>query len=443
MDSEYSKGENPLIIPIESVKELILHITFLLFPVFLYQTVWLSRPFKSPPSRNKFLISLLCIPSALLCLTYPLHTIESVSFDLHAIPVIVSILYGGPFSGAAVIASVLAYRFYAGGHWLLLSLVTIPFYTLLSFYFQRSWFSFNKRRKMLVILLIGNAKTAITYSSLYLFHSFGWVPDVFSGEGRKYLIIGWIFLNFALFLTHYAIEYIRENAIMRYQIIRNEKLSILSELAASVAHEVRNPLTVVRGFIQLMGQEIRDNEQKNKDYHELVLSELDRAQDIITDYLSLAKQHYIEKENVSLTSLLYEVDQLMRSYANYKTVAIETSIEDGLMIVGDRSRLKQVFINLLKNAIEAVPDLEGQVEIRAYSSHEFVRIKLTDNGCGMSADQLQRLGEPYFTLKEKGTGLGLTVTFSIIQHHGGTIRYQSTLGGGTSVTVSLPIEALK
>lgn len=102
-----------------------------------------------------------------------------------------------------------------------------------------------------------------------------------------------------------------------------------------------------------------------------------------------------------------------------------------------------MFINLLKNAIEAVPDLEGQVEIRAYSSHEFVRIKLTDNGCGMSADQLQRLGEPYFTLKEKGTGLGLTVTFSIIQHHGGTIRYQSTLGGGTSVTVSLPIEALK
>jgi two-component system sporulation sensor kinase B len=276
---------------------------------------------------------------------------------------------------------------------------------------------------------------------MYLTGTLGLTPMIFSGNNTITLVLDWLFLLSAFFLSQYAIEYIRENAMMRYQIIKNEKLSIISELAASVAHEVRNPLTVVRGFIQLMGQELQENEHKNKDYFELVLSELDRAQDIITDYLNLAKQQYFEKEKVSLSSLLIEVDQLMRSYANYKTVTIETKINSDLVVYGDNPRLKQVFINLLKNAIEAVPDLEGQVFIRAYSSHEYIRIKITDNGNGMTADQLERLGEPYFTLKEKGTGLGLTVTFSIIHHHSGTIRYQSAVGEGTTVTVSLPIQS--
>lgn len=426
---------------IESIKELILHMTFILFPVFIYQTAWLSRPFKSPPSRNKTLIYLLCAPSAILCMTYPLHIIDNLSFDLHSIPIVISILYGGPLSGALVILTVFAYRFYTGGYWLMLSLLTIPFYIILPYYLQKKWFFYNKQRKMMLILLTATIKTAVTYSALYVTGTLGLTPMIFSGSNMVMLSLGWLFLLLAFFLAQYAIEYIRENAMMRYQIIKNEKLSIISELAASVAHEVRNPLTVVRGFIQLMGQELQENEHKNKDYFELVLSELDRAQDIITDYLNLAKQQYFEKEKVSLSSLLIEVDQLMRSYANYKTVTIETKINSDLVVYGDNPRLKQVFINLLKNAIEAVPDLEGQVFIRAYSSHEYIRIKISDNGSGMTADQLERLGEPYFTLKEKGTGLGLTVTFSIIHHHGGTIRYQSSIGEGTTVTVSLPIQS--
>ncbi|MFY0761919.1 ATP-binding protein [Metabacillus dongyingensis] len=426
---------------IESIKELILHMTFILFPVFIYQTAWLSRPFKSPPSRNKTLIYLLCAPSAILCITYPLHIVDDLSFDLHSIPIVISILYGGPLSGALVILTVFAYHFYTGGNWLLLSMLTIPFYIILPYYLQRKWFFYNKQRKMMFILLIGNIKTAVTYSAMYLTGTLGLTPMIFSGNNTIILVLDWLFLLSAFFLSQYAIEYIHENAMMRYQIIKNEKLSIISELAASVAHEVRNPLTVVRGFIQLMGQELQENEHKNKDYFELVLSELDRAQDIITDYLNLAKQQYFEKEKVSLSSLLIEVDQLMRSYANYKTVTIETKINSDLVVYGDNPRLKQVFINLLKNAIEAVPDFEGQVFIRAYSSHEYIRIKITDNGNGMTADQLERLGEPYFTLKEKGTGLGLTVTFSIIHHHSGTIRYQSAVGEGTTVTVSLPIQS--
>lgn len=424
---------------IESIKELILQMTFILFPIFIYQTAWLSKPFNTPPSPKKALIYLLCASSAILCMTYPLHIIDDLSFDLHSIPIIISILYGGPISGALVIITVFIYRFYTGGYWVMLSLLTIPIYMILPFYLHKKWAFYNKRRKIMLIILIANVKTAVVYAVLYLTGYLGWTPFIFSNRNTLILVFGWLFLIFAFFLTQSAIEYIRENAMMRYQIIKNEKLSIVSELAASVAHEVRNPLTVVRGFIQLMGQEAENKEHKNKEYFELVLSELDRAQDIITDYLNLAKQQYFEKERVLLSSLLIEVDQLMRSYANYKTVTIETKIDADLIVYGDNPRLKQVFINLLKNAIEAVPDIDGKVQIRAYSSHEMIRIKISDNGSGMTSEHLERLGEPYFTLKEKGTGLGLTVTFSIIEHHQGTIRFQSEVNHGTTVTVSLPI----
>jgi two-component system sporulation sensor kinase B len=170
----------------------------------------------------------------------------------------------------------------------------------------------------------------------------------------------------------------------------------------------------------------------------LVLTELDRAQSIISDYLGLAGQHYISKEKIDVSETLKEITKLMTSYANYKTVSIKCDIDSHLYVFGDQAKLKQVFINIIKNAIEAVPNVDGKVAIKAFVSHEVVRIKITDNGIGMSEVQIARLGEPYYTLKEKGTGLGLTVTYSIIKNHEGSIRFKSEPNKGTIAIVSLP-----
>ncbi|MCD7035747.1 ATP-binding protein [Metabacillus sp. GX 13764] len=422
------------------IKELILHITFILFPIFLYQTILLSRPIKSGPILNKWLVFFLCAISSILCALYPLFLFGRVAIDFQFIPLVTAILYAGPLAGVMVLIVLLFYFFFfAGLDCFIVNLFSLPIFFLLPLFLSKKWNSFKYTTKLLLTFLIGTTKIAVFHIVLLLLGLAGFIS--LSPSEHNWILISeeWSLFVFGLLIEVYAIEYLIENALYRIRIIKSEKLAIASELAASVAHEVRNPLTVVRGFIQLMGKEAREHNPKNKEYTDLVLSELDRAQEIITDYLNLARQQYFEKEKLNLTELLVEAGKIMTSYANFKAVSLETHIAEDLFTEGDSSRLKQVFLNLVKNAIEAVPAAEGKVTIKAYASHEFIRIKIMDNGVGMTTEQLARLGEPYFTMKEKGTGLGLTVTFSIIEQHQGTIRYQSELSKGTAATVSLPI----
>ncbi|MFY4775449.1 ATP-binding protein [Metabacillus sp. RGM 3146] len=422
------------------VKELILHITFILFPAFLYQTVWLSKPMKSSPILNKWLVLILSGLSSILCALYPLYLWGMVTTDYQLIPLFTATLYAGPVAGIAVLVILLVYLlFFSGGDCFLITVLSMPLYLLLPIFLSGNWGRLKYSSKLLLTILMGTVKVLVFHIILFFTGFAGLAQINFSEHYWIIFFEEWSLFVFGLLIMVYAIEYISQNALYRLRIIKSEKLAIASELAASVAHEVRNPLTVVRGFIQLMGQEAKEINPKNIEYTDLVLSELDRAQEIITDYLNLARQQYFEKEKLNLTELLVEVSKIMTSYANYKAVTIETHIAENLYVEGDASRLKQVFLNLVKNAIEAVSLSEGLVLIKAYASREFIRVRIIDNGIGMSSEQIARLGEPYFTLKEKGTGLGLTVTFSIIEQHEGTIRYQSELNKGTSTTVSIPI----
>jgi two-component system sporulation sensor kinase B len=296
------------------------------------------------------------------------------------------------------------------------------------------WQNYGLKRKFGWAVIHGAVLLACTLLSL----SFVSVSQIISFDTLANIPISIFVLTLILLFAIYLIEYIKENALIRMELVKAEKLTLVSELAASVAHEVRNPLTVVRGFVQLIGSSTDDNITQKREYMNLVLTELDRAQSIITDYLGLASQQYISKEKIDLTETLEEIRTLMISYANFKTVTIKGDIESPLYILGDQAKLKQVFINLIKNAIEAVPNMAGNVTIKAFASYEVVRVKISDNGVGMSNEQIARLGEPYYSLKENGTGLGLTVTYSIIKNHGGSIRYISEPNKGTIAIVSLP-----
>ncbi|MTH55533.1 GHKL domain-containing protein [Bacillus mangrovi] len=421
----------------ESVKDLILQVTFILFPIYLYQAIWLNRPAASIPKPNFFLIYSLCSLSAVLCMTFPIYVIDGLSYGLHYIPILCAVLYGGPVLGAAVAATSLIYGFYAGGDVIWLSFVISPLMVILPTLAASRWNDYRLSAKLILGVLLSASETLLTAAACAIFYPLGLIRFSVQQSGFE-LIYNFILFSIVLMTAIYCINSTKENAYLRARLIKTEKLSIVSELAASVAHEVRNPLTVVRGFIQLIGMDRKNDDPKNSEYITLVLSELDRAQEIITDYLNLAKQQYFEKNELCLSDLLEEVIKIMTSYANFKNVHFKNNIAPGLYVSGDASRLKQVFLNLLKNAVEAVSETDGEVKITAYASHEFTRIKIKDNGVGMTAEQLARIGEPYFTLKERGTGLGLTVTFSIVEQHGGTLRYQSQPGTGTSATVSLP-----
>ncbi|MDX5476028.1 MAG: HAMP domain-containing histidine kinase [Bacillaceae bacterium] len=221
------------------------------------------------------------------------------------------------------------------------------------------------------------------------------------------------------------------------QIQDDERLKTTGQLAAAVAHEIRNPITVVKGFIQLYEQDKQLPEQMKKHY-KLMLDELNTAETVISDFLSLAKPDVNEVESVEVKPALYNVMDLLNTYALIDTIQIELDIEDDYAIQCTLIEFKQLFVNLLKNAIEA-SEHGGTVRVKVRKEKNRVIIVIVDNGVGMTNEQLKQIGTPFYSLKAKGTGLGLMICFNIVQKYNGTIDFASKEGNGTEVTITFPI----
>nr|MDF9458272.1 ATP-binding protein [Bacillus pumilus] len=428
----------------EMFKDFLLHVSFILFPIFLYHALWLSRTPAHFPKTNKLLITVFASISSALCIIYPVGSILDLQTGLQSIPLVLAILYGGYTAGIIAILISSMVKFVMYGSFLWVGLIVVPIYFFIPFLFYRKWRQYSKLKKLMYGVLIGLSKGFFIYIGLFAVSLMEYSPAFIMRQKLLELFFSTLYYIFFLVLSIYSIEFVKENAQMRTQLVQSEKLTIVSELGASVAHEVRNPLTVVRGFIQLLFSSDNTKEPStNKDYKNLVLSELDRAQDIITSYLDIAKQNYYQIESLNLSKLLEECASLMTSYANFKSVTIHQSIEPDLYIQGDETKIKQVMINLIKNAIEATPEHEGEIELFASKENHKICLCFVDNGVGMTESQMKKLGEPYYTLKNKGTGLGLTVTFSIIENHHGTIRFKSSAQSGTTVTVKFPEDTRK
>ncbi|WP_404328692.1 EAL domain-containing protein [Mesobacillus maritimus] len=216
----------------------------------------------------------------------------------------------------------------------------------------------------------------------------------------------------------------------------SEKLSLVGELAAGVAHEIRNPITAIKGFIQLFQQGlIRD------EYFDIILSEFDRIEGIIKEFLSLAKPQEIQPRPVNIPILVKEVETLIKSEAHLKNIEFTIEIQQDIPeIMCDANQIKQVLLNLCKNSMEAI-DLtrKGLIKITVSVEQEALLINVIDNGIGISEERLKRLGEPFYSNKEKGTGLGLMLCFRIIRQHNGSLTFYSKENKGTTSQVRLPL----
>jgi two-component system sporulation sensor kinase A len=217
---------------------------------------------------------------------------------------------------------------------------------------------------------------------------------------------------------------------------RSEKLSLVGELAAGIAHEIRNPLTSLRGFMQMYVKE--DKEGTKKLRNEVMLSEIDRINEIVSELLVLAKPSNEAFELRDLAPILNHVTRLFEGQANLHNVQIKIELDDNLSSIQCQRSINQVFINVLKNAIESMPK-GGEVTIQAKQKNDKIHIRIKDEGYGIPQEEITKIGNPFFTTKETGTGLGLMVSMRIIQNHNGTIRIESEVGKGTMVEVVLPI----
>jgi two-component system sporulation sensor kinase A len=218
---------------------------------------------------------------------------------------------------------------------------------------------------------------------------------------------------------------------------QTEKLSIAGELAAGIAHEIRNPLTAIKGFIKLM---LKIENRKEKKYLEIVTSELERIELILTELLMMAKPQTTTFELMDIRDILNHVIALIETQTNMKNMQISASFEEDLpLIQASGNHLKQVFINFIQNSIDAMSD-GGMIHILAKKQGAAdIVIEFIDNGKGIPEALLNKLGEPFYTTKEKGTGLGLMVSRKIIQEHKGALSFDSEIGKGTKVSVVLPV----
>ena len=218
-------------------------------------------------------------------------------------------------------------------------------------------------------------------------------------------------------------------------LLNAEKLNMAGQLAAGIAHEVRNPLTAIKGFLQLMETKLYEH----KSYFDIIQSEINRIELILSELLILAKPQDLKFAPVRLQTMIEDVKTLIDTQAIMNNVEITFINECGNLIINcDQNQLKQVVINFLKNAIEAMPR-GGEVTIEL-KKHGFNQVKMLfkDNGCGMPRHVLQRIGEPFFTTKESGTGLGIMNSKQIIDNHHGTVHFWSDKKG-TIIEVILPI----
>lgn len=224
-------------------------------------------------------------------------------------------------------------------------------------------------------------------------------------------------------------------------VMHNEKLAAVGALAAGIAHEIRNPLTTIRGFIQLLHTELARSQKKG--YLDVMIEEIDRANSILNDLLSFSKPTPPKRQEIRVSALLEDIRLLTESEALLREISLNFSCPADLPVISvDKDQIKQTLLNIVKNAFDAV-GAHGLVKVAARRDpvSRMVAITVEDNGTGMDQQTAARIFDPFFTTKESGTGLGMAVTYQIIQNHGGEINVDSFPGRGTTFTILLPVAA--
>ncbi|MBS4174967.1 ATP-binding protein [Bacillus sp. FJAT-49736] len=409
---------------------IILQLLIIVIPVHIYTLFFENKKIGSSP----YLFGVINGLTALLAMSFPFSAFNMV-WDLRYTPLAIALLYEGPISGLIVFLVILLKRTITGGDGLVIAYICLIFSVILPLYLHKNYWNISKLNRVKRALIVGIwaaiVQLCITYSHFLL--------NEYSNQTK---------INSLLFVVAYGSvqilgiavsatlhERMIEKQIMQKEMTKTVKLNTMGELAASIAHEIRNPLTVVKGFLQLMKQQKKG---ANQQYLTLVLSELDRAEVIISDYLNFAKPQLRKIEKIELGDFTSGIITLIQSLAVTKGVVLADHIEENPSVVTDKDRLKQAIVNFIKNAIEATPQ-GGTVSVSLRQINDYVYIEISDTGKGMTQEQLSRMGTVFYTTKEKGTGLGTAVSIRIIETMNGKVNYESKLNTGTKVTIQLPV----
>ncbi len=414
-------------------KEIVLNFLLMISPVVLFQL--LNVKLTNLEQKSNWLSGTIFGISSLLCMTYPIHVESGFNLDLRWMPFVASILYGGFYSSILPMIMMVAYRFYLGGEAIAPIAVFVESVLLLLFYMtiKKRYHLATLSRKFVLATVSTIIAFFLMLLCLFIYSKlidevdflFSILPSLVS-----YITLSIIALNIIILV----IERLITNQRAQEELHLAEKRHLVSDLAASIAHEIRNPLTVVKGFIQLTSENI---EEPYRGYMDTSYKELNRAEKIISDYLTFAKPQTRQRERISIKQELENAIGIIQSFAHFHNISIKKELESELYIVGDKLHFHQIFLNLFRNSIEATKN-GSSIEVTACRTKKKVQIYIKDYGEGMTKDQVSRLGSPFYSTKEKGTGLGLMVTFRLVENMHGNIHFSSEKGKGTTTILTFP-----
>ncbi|WP_053361752.1 HAMP domain-containing sensor histidine kinase [Bacillus sp. FJAT-27251] len=412
-------------------KDLLFNLLFIISLSLIVQYILRVKISGSKRKYDKLIFIASAMIQVVFCISYSYSDSNGFLYDLRLIPLAISCLYGGISAGIVVFFFTVLIRIPFGGSGVELNIFTIMAITAVISFISIKFQSLRLGGKLTAVAVIG-----ITYSILFafikgiLYHAYLDLP--LAAIYTATLLVG-------LLIITYSMEIIEQNSLLREAIVKSEKIEVISHLAASVSHEVRNPLTVTRGFLQML-KDPGIPEDKRQYYLETAIEELDRAEMIIKEYLSFSKPNDDQAATLDVKAEIEKAVELLMPYANHSSVSVSSQLAKGLYIRGEASKFQQCLLNIVKNGIEAMPD-GGDLTIQSFAlSDRFAVIKIKDNGMGMTPAQIAKLGEPYFsTKKEKGTGLGMMVVLKLIRELGGTLEASSTPMQGTLFTITIPL----
>lgn len=364
------------------------------------------------------------VGSLALCYLFSYRLDDEMVLDLRIVPFIIGSLYMGlsPILGLTII-SVRAFHGIDFGFY-----VAVFFYGIFSFVIWRisPWFMrLNSKCRMLLsigltllvslLILIALEIVAPPIHSLDVWFAYLFIPPL------------------GVAMISYILEGIEKNNLLIQRLVKAEKLEAVEQMGAAISHEIRNPLTSAMGFVQLL-EDDHLHVDKRKQYLLILKEELQSAEKVIQDYLTFSKPKIESVEVFQVQEELTQIVKILQPSSNWNSVRVVSDYSSFDFIEGDCQKFHQCFFNVVKNAIESMPK-GGVLTVTTRSSASQVKVMIQDTGVGMTKEQIERLGEPYYSTKgDKGTGLGVMVVHSIVKAMKGTIEVKSKVGVGTIFT---------
>ncbi|HFI2421609.1 sporulation sensor histidine kinase KinB [Bacillus paranthracis] len=396
----------------------------------VYHLFWNQKGKRSPKLNSAIFIVLCCLVT-ILCITFAAKTNYEFQFDMRHIVLVVGTLTGGPIAGGSILVVLNIYRFLLGGIGVFPSLIgSILLFIVLLFTYK----FFNRTSNRIKIIL------AIIYSLTY---GLSWIPFFLSKVTNKtdyipHIIVYELCTILGTILILYLLHILQTQVRLQNELMNAEKFHLIGEMAASISHEIRNPLTSTKGFLQLL-QSGTCTEQERKLYIDIAINGIEQANHVLTDYLTFAKPSIEKEQTLQLEEELLHALSLITPLANLTNVRTHYIKQStSFFIAGEKQKLNQCLLNILKNCIEAMPK-GGDLYFTLVPDHKHIQLYIKDTGVGMDQEQVKRLGSPFYSTKEKGTGLGMMVVFSVVQAMNGKIDIISEKGTGTTFLLTFPL----